>query len=67
LRCWGPIRLTHARADYAELDHAVAGARGALDSNPKTGWSIRPYFAQVHWAVFRAAEPFGTRAGRGCE
>ncbi|NOT64249.1 MAG: DUF1549 domain-containing protein, partial [Acidobacteria bacterium] len=49
-----PIRLTNARADYAEAKESITAA---LDGDEKTGWSVKSQPQERHEAIFDFAEP----------
>jgi WD40 repeat protein/tetratricopeptide (TPR) repeat protein len=58
------IRLCRACADYADQRPGYnSGARGALDSDPSTFWSIWPETGRRHWADFQTDSPIGISAG----
>jgi tetratricopeptide (TPR) repeat protein len=59
-----PVRLARVAADYSQRDPAgLRGVAGTLDADPATAWAVWPQMGRPHWAVFQAAQPFGTRAG----
>jgi tetratricopeptide (TPR) repeat protein len=39
------------------------GVSGALDTDPRTAWSIWPLVGRLHWTLFQTARPIGTGAG----
>jgi uncharacterized protein DUF1553/uncharacterized protein DUF1549/cytochrome c len=49
-----PVRLTSARADFAEANGPVAAA---IDGDEKTGWSVKGQAHEGHTALFDLAEP----------
>ncbi len=49
-----PIRLTNARADFAEAKEAISHV---LDGDEKTGWSVKAQAQERHEALFDFAEP----------
>jgi hypothetical protein len=54
-----PVRLTGARADFAEEKWPVAAA---IDGDPKTGWSASSRAHERHLALFNFAEPLRLKA-----
>jgi mono/diheme cytochrome c family protein len=53
------LRLTGARADFAEAKDSAAAA---LDGSEKTGWSVKSQPQERHEALFNFAEPLQLRA-----
>ena len=49
-----PLKLTKARADFAEAKGAVAAA---IDGDEKTGWSVSSRSHERHTAIFDFAQP----------
>jgi hypothetical protein len=58
-----PVRLTRVRADYSQRVEGLRGVAGTLDEDPTTAWAVWPQLGRPHWAVFQAAQPFGTGPG----
>jgi hypothetical protein len=58
-----PVLLTRVRADYWQADGAIEGVSGTLVAESARAWGIWPHAGRPHWAVFRAARPFGTATG----
>jgi mono/diheme cytochrome c family protein len=54
-----PVRLTGARADFAEEKGPVAAA---IDGDEKTGWSVSSRAHERHLALFDFAEPLRLNA-----
>ncbi len=54
-----PVRLTGARADFAEEKGPVAAA---IDGDAKTGWSVSSRAHEPHIALFNIAEPLQLKA-----
>jgi WD40 repeat protein len=58
-----PVHLTRGCAGFSLRSFGLRGVTGALDADPTTAWSIWPQVGRPHWAVFQAAQPFGTGPG----
>jgi hypothetical protein len=54
-----PVRLTGARADFAEEKWPIAAA---IDGDEKTGWSVSSRVHERHVALFNLAEPLRLNA-----
>ncbi len=52
------IELISAQADFSQNSWDV---KNAIDGNQKTGWAIAPQFHKPHWAIFRTAQPCGSK------
>src|SRR5262247_1883676 len=59
---WRPLKLTEARADFAQDNKPIAAA---IDGDEKTGWAVSPRTHERHDAVFNFADPL--RPGTGAK
>jgi eukaryotic-like serine/threonine-protein kinase len=57
-----PVRLTSIRVDYRQTI-GLDGISGTLVADSDKAWAIWPQIGRPHWAVFQAAQPFGTATG----
>ena len=51
---WRPLKLTGARADFAQDSKPIAAA---IDGDEKTGWGVSPRIRERHAALFNFADP----------
>jgi uncharacterized protein DUF1553/uncharacterized protein DUF1549/cytochrome c len=51
---WRPLKLTGARADFAQDSKPIAAA---IDGDEKTGWAVSPRTRERHAALFNIADP----------
>ncbi|HEU0178617.1 MAG TPA: PSD1 and planctomycete cytochrome C domain-containing protein [Blastocatellia bacterium] len=51
---WRPLKLTGARADFAQDGKPIAAA---IDGDEKTGWAVGPRTRERHAALFNFADP----------
>jgi len=51
---WRPLKLTGARADFAQDSKPIAAA---IDGDEKTGWAVSPRMRERHAALFNFADP----------
>ncbi|HKQ75216.1 MAG TPA: PSD1 and planctomycete cytochrome C domain-containing protein [Blastocatellia bacterium] len=51
---WSPLKLTEARADFAQDNKPIAAA---IDGDEKTGWAVSPRTRERHDALFNFADP----------
>ena len=54
-----PVVLQEPVASFSQEGFGGWPITAALDSDPKTGWSIDPFESQRHVAIFRARQPLG--------